>query len=127
MNGVNIKARSDTHRINYRKMGEKRQFERKDTAYTALYCSYGGVRAVKIKDLSKSGAALIFKDEIDAYTGDSCTMHFYSRDTGTLVARAQCRVVRVFRDDGNMALGVHFDAENKGVDTVMDFLESLPE
>lgn len=105
-------------------MEEKRQYERIDTAYTALYCSYGGVRAVKIKDLSKSGAALVFKDEIDVYSGDSCTVHFYARDTGTLVSRAQCRVIRVFQLDGHQAIGIHFDKENKGVDTVMDFLAS---
>ena len=105
-------------------MSEKRQYERRNTAYTALYCSYCGVRAAKIKDLSKSGAALVFKDEIDAVTGDNATIHFFSRDTGTLVAKANCHVVRVFSDDGRMAIGIHFDEENKGVDTVMDFLES---
>ncbi len=104
-------------------MVEKRQYERKDTAYTALYCSYCGVRAAKIKDLSKSGAALVFKDEIDAATGDNATIHFFSRDTGTLVSKAECHVVRVFSDNGKMAIGIHFDKENKGVDVVMDFLE----
>lgn len=105
-------------------MSEKRQYERKNTAYTALYCSYCGVRAAKIKDLSKSGAALVFKDEIDAVTGDNATIHFFARDTGTLVSKANCHVVRVFSEEGNMAIGIHFDEENKGVDTVMDFLES---
>ncbi|MBQ9605779.1 MAG: PilZ domain-containing protein [Lachnospiraceae bacterium] len=105
-------------------MNEKRQYERIDTAYTALYCSYCGVRAAKIKDLSKSGAALVFKDEIDAATGDNATIHFYSRDTGTLVAKANCHIVRVFSDDGKMGIGIHFDQENKGVDVVMDFLET---
>ncbi len=104
-------------------MEEKRQYERIDTAYTALYCSYCGVRAAKIKDLSKSGAALVFKDEIDAATGDNATIHFFSRDTGTLVAKAECHIVRVFSENGNMAIGIHFDKENKNVDTVMDFLE----
>ena len=105
-------------------MNEKRQFERKDTAYTALYCSYCGVRAARIKDLSKSGAALVFRDEIDAATGDNATIHFYARDTGTLVSKANCHVVRVFSENGQMAIGIHFDEENKGVDTVMDFLQS---
>ena len=105
-------------------MTESRQYERINTLYTALYCSYCGVRAAKIKNLSKSGAALVFKDEIDAATGDNATIHFYSRDTGTLVAKADCHVVRVFSDDGNMAIGIHFDKENKGVDVVMDFLSS---
>ncbi len=104
-------------------MEEKRQYERIDTAYTALYCSYCGVRAAKIKDLSKSGAALVFKDEIDAATGDNAIIHFFSRDTGTLVAKAECHIVRVFSENGNMAIGIHFDKENKNVDTVMDFLE----
>ena len=104
-------------------MSEKREFERKDTAYTALYCSYSGVRAVKIKDLSKSGAALVFNDEIDVATGDNASIHFYSRDTGTLVAKADCHVVRVFSDNGKKAIGINFDKENKGIDVIMDFLE----
>lgn len=104
-------------------MNEKRQYERKTTAYTALYCSYCGVRAARIKDLSKSGAALVFKDEIDAATGDNAVIHFFSRDTGTLVAKAPCHIVRVFSENGRMAIGIHFDQENKGVDVVMEFLE----
>ena len=51
-------------------------------------------------------------------------IHFYSRDTGTLVAKAKCHIVRVFSENGSMAIGIHFDEENKGVDTVMDYLAS---
>ena len=107
-------------------MIEKRQYERKDTVYTALYCSYCGVRAAKIKDLSKSGAALVFKDEIDTATGDTAVIHFFSRDTGTLVSKVECHVVRVFSESGKMAIGIQFDKENKGIDVVMDFLERQP-
>ncbi|MCR5746507.1 MAG: PilZ domain-containing protein [Lachnospiraceae bacterium] len=105
-------------------MEDKRKYARKETHYTALYCSYCGVRAVKIKDLSKSGAALIFKDEIDVCSGDTCYFHFYARETSTLVAKAKCKVVRVFSEEGQMAVGIRFEKENKNVDTIMAYLEN---
>ncbi|MBQ9550579.1 MAG: PilZ domain-containing protein [Lachnospiraceae bacterium] len=102
---------------------EKRRAQREPTNYTALYCSGNGVRSVKIKDLSKSGAAIVFKNEIEAREGDSIILYFYGNETGTLISHLMCRVVRLFSDEGHFAMGVTFD-HDRGISKIMEYLES---
>ncbi len=101
---------------------EKRRAPRQPTNYTALYCSGNGVRSVKIKDLSTSGAAIVFKNKIDAREGDSIILYFYGNETGTLISHLLCRVVRLFDDAGRFAMGVHFE-HDRGVSKIMEYLK----
>ncbi|MCR5626460.1 MAG: PilZ domain-containing protein [Lachnospiraceae bacterium] len=105
-------------------MQERRRDPRLTTPYTALYCSYNGVRAVKIKDLSRSGAAIVFQNDIMVNIGDKVVIHFYSRETKTLVSKMLCTVVRAFNSDGDFAIGVEFCDQSSGVDTILDFLST---
>lgn len=102
---------------------EKRRAPREPTRYTALYCSGNGVRSVRIKDLSTSGAAIVFKNEITAKAGDGLVLYFYSNDTGTLISRLACRVVRLFSEAGHFAMGVTFEPD-RGINKIMEYLES---
>ncbi|MCR4590820.1 MAG: PilZ domain-containing protein [Lachnospiraceae bacterium] len=102
---------------------EKRRAPREPTNYTALYCSGNGVRSVKIKDLSTSGAAIVFKNSIEAQVGDGIILYFYGNDTGTLISHLECRIVRLFDDDGRFAMGVTFE-HDRGISKIMEFLES---
>lgn len=105
-------------------MQERRKAQRLLTPYTALYCAYNGVRAVKIKDLSCSGAAIIFKEPIAAVKGAKIILHFYSRDLHKLIAKLKCQVIREFRDNDHFAIGINFLDEEKGIAEIMSFLES---
>lgn len=104
-------------------MEEKRKFTRYNTNYTALYCQYNKIRAVKIHDLSRAGAALEFKDDINAKVGMKAILHFFSRDTNSLVARLECKVIRIFNIDVHTAIGVKFEASNKAIDSIIEFFE----
>ncbi len=102
---------------------EKRRAQREPTNYTALYCSGNGVRSVRIKDLSTTGAAIVFKNEIKAQPGDGIILYFYGNETGTLISHLECRVVRLFSDAGNFAMGVSFE-HDRGISKIMEYLEA---
>lgn len=102
---------------------ERRKYERYETPYTALYCQYNNIRAVRINDISKSGAAIVFKDDIEVRPGYTATLHFYSRDTNSLVARLECKVIRKFDINGQTAIGIQFETSNKAINSIIEFLE----
>lgn len=104
-------------------MEEKRQYKRTDTPYTTLYCHFKGAYSVFLKDISQSGAAIVFKNKIKINVNEKATIHFYARGINKLIAKVECTVVRIFKDSGRDAVGVKFDSTNKQVKDVIEFLE----
>ena len=102
---------------------EKRGAERHPVDYTALLCSPHGACSVQIKDLSRTGLAIIFPHFINVEEGEAITLHFFARDTGTLVTKLDCTIVRRFKYDGHLALGAAFDNMDIGIETIADHLE----
>ncbi len=102
---------------------EKRRSIRRETPYTALCCTDIGVRAVHIKDLSTSGAGIVFNEPIVLTPGETVILHFYAKEIQRLVSKLKCRVVRTFDDNGKLAAGLKFvRIRNTGVNKVVRWL-----
>ncbi len=101
---------------------EKRKHQREATEYAALLCMRGQACAVRIKDLSHSGAAVVFRTNITPVSGSKATLHFYAPDAATLVAKLPCVVVRTFRDCDRPAAGLEFERSSEAIDEIMDLL-----
>ena len=105
-------------------VSEKRAFPRVDTPYTALLCTSNLACAVRVKDLSHSGAAIILPGYTGIAVGEGVILHFFSRDANTLVSRLSACIVRIFNYHGYYTLGVQFRVFNRDVDNIIRHLQN---
>ncbi len=106
-------------------MEDRRKCPRETTPYTALYCSLNGVRAVKLKDLSRTGAAVVFKDPVPAKMHEVVLMHFFSRDLNKLITKLRCKVIRVFQENEHYAIGIAFIDPDPEINEIMAYLRII--